>query len=70
MANENYFKPGIRSKVMHQMGITFGEILGLGLGYAMDVLIDTIDLTVVTPTERLKDNLDKQVKTLGKQRQK
>lgn len=62
------FKPGIRTETMHQMGTTFGGVFGLNLGYAMDLFIDSIDLTMVTPLVAMRDNLEEQVQKLRNDR--
>ncbi|WP_366924468.1 hypothetical protein MFMK1_001447 [Metallumcola ferriviriculae] len=59
--DKKLFQPGIRTKTIHQMGLTFGSLFGLNLGYAMDLFIDTIDLTLVSPTVAVKDQLNKQI---------
>ncbi|MBO8169695.1 MAG: hypothetical protein H0Z35_10995 [Thermoanaerobacteraceae bacterium] len=46
------------------MGLTFGGIIGLNIGYAMDLLVDTLDLALVAPTVTVRDTLKKQVEDL------
>lgn len=62
--NNKDFKPGIGTRLMHQMGLTFGGIIGLNIGYAMDLLVDTLDLALVAPTVTVRDTLKKQVEDL------
>jgi len=66
LKDKMHFKPGIRTKTIHQTGITFGSLLGLNIGYVMDLLVDTLDLTIVRPTVAIRDMLQDQADSLQK----